>query len=585
MKKYILLLLLGVIGTLHAQTIPVPEIKVYSNFYSTRFNWCAPACAECVLKYHNFNYGQCDIMDYIRINFGLYGGLNGFGCCSPDPPDQSHPCDERVPLGFYNESVSIKNLINHFSNGILSGPTFKSSASTNDITYFLNHNQALIAQWEWDFTDEAHVVVIYGIENGNTILYMDPDLGIKTWLSYNQFVSNGTRTWKGTLLCCPSSRGYPCHCYNNQYDPDLGELGIDCGGPDCPPCSTPPLNHCHNRVRDADETGIDCGGVDCPPCTLCNNCILDPGEDAIDCGGSCPPCKYVGNVTDEEIITNTNQLSWEVMAFKKITACCATTVASGREVRFITKKTGSIVLLPGFTAEHGSNFSTQMKDLSQYERLCGGACHNHTLTSTHKAFFDYLQIKNLPYAVGIDYDIYKSEGWAPDPICSRNLKISSDGDHVLWNCIDGTVYPTGTVSYKIVYKIHYCNYTSYYSTHYFTVNYPSNKSSTEDSEDQNSSPQFSPSNPNDIPFPSATAPPHFVIIPNPNSGTFQLETNFPLTDIANLKIVNLFGVSVYETKTITEHTLQLQNSASGMFFVVIILKDGTVLTQKMVVQR
>ncbi|MDR2970958.1 MAG: T9SS type A sorting domain-containing protein [Bacteroidales bacterium] len=79
--------------------------------------------------------------------------------------------------------------------------------------------------------------------------------------------------------------------------------------------------------------------------------------------------------------------------------------------------------------------------------------------------------------------------------------------------------------------------------------------------------------------------PSFSIIPNPNPGTFKLETNFLLSDIANLKIVNLFGVSVYETKNQTSNTVQLQNAAPGQYFVVMILKDGTVLTQKMVVQR
>ena len=75
------------------------------------------------------------------------------------------------------------------------------------------------------------------------------------------------------------------------------------------------------------------------------------------------------------------------------------------------------------------------------------------------------------------------------------------------------------------------------------------------------------------------------LYPNPNSGTFQLETNFPLSEITNLKITNPLGITVYKTQNVTEHTIQLQNSASGMFFVVINLKDGTVLTQKMMVQR
>jgi hypothetical protein len=79
--------------------------------------------------------------------------------------------------------------------------------------------------------------------------------------------------------------------------------------------------------------------------------------------------------------------------------------------------------------------------------------------------------------------------------------------------------------------------------------------------------------------------PSFTLYPNPNSGVFQLEANFPLSDIVHLKITTPLGISVYETKNLASKTIQLYHSASGMFFVVIVLKDGNVLTQKMMVQR
>ena len=74
------------------------------------------------------------------------------------------------------------------------------------------------------------------------------------------------------------------------------------------------------------------------------------------------------------------------------------------------------------------------------------------------------------------------------------------------------------------------------------------------------------------------------LYPNPNPGTFQLEANFPLSDITHFKVTNLLGIPVYETQQITSNTIQLQNPAVGTHFVVIILKDGSVLTQKMMVQ-
>ena len=77
----------------------------------------------------------------------------------------------------------------------------------------------------------------------------------------------------------------------------------------------------------------------------------------------------------------------------------------------------------------------------------------------------------------------------------------------------------------------------------------------------------------------------FKLFPNPNSGTFQLETNFLLSDITNLKVMDMLGVTVYESKNISSNLIHLENSAAGFYCVVIILKDGTVLTEKMMIQR
>lgn len=40
------------------------------------------------------------------------------------------------------------------------------------------------------------------------------------------------------------------------------ETGVDCGGPDCPPCAAT----CSDGIMNGSETGVDCGGPDCPPC-------------------------------------------------------------------------------------------------------------------------------------------------------------------------------------------------------------------------------------------------------------------------------------------------------------------------------
>jgi len=120
------------------------------------------------------------------------------------------------------------------------------------------------------------------------------------------------------------------------------------------------------------------------------------------------------------------------------------------------------------------------------------------------------------------------------------------------------------------------------------VNYCNSKSSNEESEETDNpetpNPSFSPPA-NNITLPNENLAPNFVIIPNPNPGTFQIETNFPLSQISNLKILNSLGATVYETQNLSFSTIQLPTVASGQHFVMVMLKDGTVLTQKMMLQR
>ena len=378
MKKYILLLFLGITFTLNAQThieLLVPHVKQYPN----RTKWCAVACAECVLKYKNINKNQCAIMDYVRSRDPMTYGEKDF-CCEPANVFP-HPCDKSVKLGFFKEPISVKKLLMHFGN--IATDAVIDAINTYNIENDLIKDHPPIAQWSlWDGSGEAHAIVICGIKEGGMVQYMDPNEDKILWDSWNQVFSNSAHFWSGTLRCKECTRDYHCHCYNDELDGD--EDGIDCGGADCPSC--PPS----------------------PP--ACSNCKLDSGENAIDCGGSCTPCKYVGDVTDELMITNTAQLRWEMMALKKITAKDATTVASGKDVSFITKNTGSIILLPGFTAEQGCIFTTQMKDLSQYERFCGGICHDYTLPPALTVPPEYLQIYNLLYAIEFRCDIYKRSG-------------------------------------------------------------------------------------------------------------------------------------------------------------------------------
>ncbi len=99
------------------------------------------------------------------------------------------------------------------------------------------------------------------------------------------------------------------------------ETGIDCGGPDCDPCTTAPT--CTDGIQNGNETGIDCGGPDCDPCSTAPTCtdgILNGNETGIDCGGpDCDPCSQPATcdapdgVMATEISSTSALISWDAV--------------------------------------------------------------------------------------------------------------------------------------------------------------------------------------------------------------------------------------------------------------------------------
>jgi hypothetical protein len=553
MKKYIVLLFWGITLTLNAQFImlPVPLVKQKKD------NWCGAAAAECVLKYNKIDIGQCAIMDYVRgIEPQTYG--DQYFCCDY-APSFPHPCDKGMALGYDYETVSVHNVLMHYAtNGNLFSYAAKGIIPESDIMIQVSSNfgQPMLAQWDmYDGLRSTHLVVICGTENGE-IQFMNPDIGKIKSLSYAQFKKDKDHKWEDGYLLLTSP--YPAHCYNCKQDTLLGETGIDCGGPSCPPCHAPPP----------------------PPPPSCTNCNWDQNEAGIDCGGPCSsPCE---DVPEERILDANTIIRSEVMAFKKITTSGNVRITSGKTVSFITEEEGSIFLLPGFKAEQGCTFTTQRKDLSGCSRTCEHICYKAWLPSfcNRTGYKSGLHIYDLHNAVKIEYEIYDM---ADQLKYSNAINVLHNGTVFLWNCILGVGFAIDKVQYKIYYSVYYCNGDKKNYAHIFTVQGGS-KSLTEEPEEPETSPQFSPPHPDNTPLHSSTVPPKFSIIPNPNHGTFQLETNFPFSDIAHLKITTPLGVSVYETKNLASNTIQLYHSASGMFFVVMVLKNGNVLTQKMMVR-
>ncbi|MCL2246270.1 MAG: T9SS type A sorting domain-containing protein [Lentimicrobiaceae bacterium] len=562
MKKYILLLFLGVTCTLNAQDIAicVPLVEQEKD------SWCAVAASQCVLAYLGPNHPyvpQCKIMEYVQEKIPhTYGSEK---CCTVPTPQK---CNQGIYL--YGQEGTVQAILSYFGY-INSNPYPLFYPWPAEIAAYLRNDRPFIISLKNQYYGAQHAVVVYGMNVGgsNLIYYMDPSPGHDGGWQKETFLKLITGftlpfSWYETLIIGDAL--YPLYCFDCEENYD--EEGLDCGGPSCQPCFTPP-----------------------PPRT-CSNCEKNDGEDEIDCGGEeCPPCK---DLPEEKKLENSHSywdLPSEVMALKKITAGKGVTIQYAdnippHSVSFITEETGSIVLLPGFHAEWRSNFRAYMKDLSRYtracpEKLCSTASINRIL---YQCLPDFLAISNLLYAVKIEYEIYyipKSGGWRY--VDGNVINVSHNGRVYLWNCNTGII-TEGGAKYILEYTVHYCNGDMQSYTHDFYVK-DCWKSLPEAPDAPEAPPQFSPPHPENTPDLSATTPPHFSIIPNPNLGTFQLETNFPLSNIGNLKITNMIGVTVFETQQLSSATLQLPNSPAGHYFVVMILKDGTLLTQKMLVQK
>jgi len=485
--------------------------------------WCWVASSQCVLWYFgNLTSKQCDIAEYVRQqNVAQYGTTQ---CC--DKPNPSHGCNKEAPI---DGNAGVQGILKSFGN--ISSFVDKDIWAT-EISYYLGKNRPLIIRrWNnWSYT--AHAWVIYGINNaGDFVNVMCPVYGFDK-VSYSS-LNGGYFLWTHTLV-------------TNTLPPP------------------PP-----------------------PPTEKCTNCKKDNDEERIDCGGPCPSCQ---DVQKKIVIENNPQLhslssNSNIMAFENITAKNNVTIIKNYDRCFITEETGSIVLLPGFTAKAGCTFTTQMKDLSKSSRecpvkLCSCA---YIPPKCYRAWnAPPLMIHDLLHAEAIKYDIYDKQGKF---LYGNKFDITHNGSVKLWDCQECPAIPQGSETYKILYTVTYCTKEKIDYKWEFVVVDNSGKSSTDDPDDpENPTPAFSPPANNTTHQEDNTVP-NFSVTPNPNAGTFQLETNFPLSDIDHLKITNTVGAVVYESQHLVSNEIQLQNTAPGLYFVVMVLKEGTVLTQKVMVQR
>jgi hypothetical protein len=150
-------------------------------------------------------------------------------------------------------------------------------ANGTQIEFFENTNYSPAALADYCFTDKNGPLLLTG--SNETPLFNEKGLR--------------------TLQMVPPS------CMDGVQSLELGETGIDCGGPNCKACGTCKMGDtgagcaCRNGVHDDNEEGIDCGGA----ClgTFCDESVADaksrpaacangkkdPWEEGVDCGGPC----------------------------------------------------------------------------------------------------------------------------------------------------------------------------------------------------------------------------------------------------------------------------------------------------------
>ena len=484
--------------------------------------WCWAAVSQCVLTYYGYWHQQCEIAEYART-ISHWINLGSTPCC-----DSAHGCNKgTISCNEVFDDDIIKKILVHFGN-ISSNCEYV--LTDPQIRYYLKLHRPFIIFRQENVGNNGHVVVGYGIE-GDLVWYMDPSTdtvkGGYQKLSYEKLKNHGGWKWTNSITLNRSPR--PDHCYNCYLDADKGELEIDCGGP-CTPCVTVPKQ--------------------------------------------------------KSFTTATDNLPAVASATEKITAGNATVrVLSGQNVTFITSESGSIVLLPGFEAKAGSNFTTQIKSNSgnEFTRICGKWCDGvFHCSSSHVRYKDYYRIFDLINVYKVTYEVTNIQ--TGRIVHSGTVNVEKSGTVEIWDCVTGETYFQSPTYYVVELYIYPCNWYSFRHVHKIVVYDESKSLSEEPNKLENPAPSFSPPA-NNFTHQTENTSPGFTIIPNPNPGVFQLETNFPLSEVAILKVVNSLGATVYDTQNLASNTIHLPSSASGQHLVRVILKDGTVLTQKIMVQR
>ena len=314
----------------------------------------------------------------------------------------------------------------------------------------------------------------------------------------------------------------------------------------------------------------------------CTNCELDAhlGETDIDCGGPCPSCQHAKNTVS--YTSNTSNLPSETRAFDEITAGNANVeVLSGQDVTFITA--GEIKLKPGFKVHKGGNFQATAKPTRKSVGFdCGHVCAPNRKPLFCRSRGDYFYWEDVVGAIFYTVRIYqtKKHGSGYTEIYKSSGNISRNGRVDFWDLNENLRYPVWYANWDIEnfwYDIELinCDGTFWrYPLGYFKVVHNCSKSlshNTDTTDDIEGVEQtFDVGN-------------IFCFIhPNPNDGTFTINTNIDPEEIISVQVFSMIGQSIYKQSGLPSSTIQMPSSTSGMFYVEILTKTEK-FVRKMVV--
>ena len=305
----------------------------------------------------------------------------------------------------------------------------------------------------------------------------------------------------------------------------------------------------------------------------CTDCRTNAGETDIDCGGRCPPCQQAKSAVKYNY--NTSSLPSETRAFESITAGNANIeVLPGQIVKFITA--GTIVLQPGFKVHKNGSFTADIKprrkDVGSDCNPCvptlpaktaWKACRNPFIPlSWELAGITKAEVNIIRWLNGDLYDVY-----------NKDIDINQNGWVTLWNLYDDNVGNLSGSCEQFQYLIYLtdCHGVRRLYGGFFNVCENCQKSLAHGLQDIEEMEQ------------EIITDIYCSIQPNPNNGTFTINTNIDPQEVISVQIFSMLGQSIYKQAGLPNNVIRLPLSASGVFYVEVITTTERFI-RKMVVE-